>query len=462
MARASALLQADKRVSVVIAPQPGVTVSKDGRTSVIQAGANSDANAMVRAADALTGPLAQLATPTVSVHLTGDSALWSHFNNVNHAAMIKSEVLSWPVTMLVLVIAFGSLVAAGLPLMLTLVGLLSAAGALVLSTHIAPISIWALNFAMMFALALGIDYALFLVVRFRAALAASAAHADPRHPATEAIGETMATASKAIAFSGVTVLISLSTVLLVPSPALRSMALGIMLSVGAVLAATLTLPPAVLGRLGPRIDSSRLRLPRALRRTRQSTVPGLDASEHHGHVPARLRGLEHVMHRWGGLLSRRPWIAATLVAVLRALLAWPVTELRTGMPSITIIPADQSARAGYTQVVSVFGPGAPGTLQVLTPAAAQSQAQAVLSADRGVAATIDAGGSAGWTMTQVIPTTDASAPATGATIDRLRHELPSGSLIGGAAAENHDLEKALLARTPLVFGLLYQSDHAST
>ncbi len=265
IARASALLRADPRVSVVIAPQPGMTLSKDGRTAVIQAGAKADANQMVRAADELTGPLQHLATGAVSVELTGDSALWSDFNKVNHAAMIKSEVLSWPVTMLVLVLAFGSLVAAGLPLMLTLVGLLSAAGALVLSTHIAPVSIWALNFAMMFALALGIDYALFLVVRFRAALAARADQPDRHQASIDAIGETMATAGKAIAFSGVTVLVSLSTILLVPSPAFRSMALGIMLSVVAVLAATLTLLPAVLGRLGARVDAGRLRLPAGLR-----------------------------------------------------------------------------------------------------------------------------------------------------------------------------------------------------
>ena len=84
--------------------------------------------------------------------------------------MMRSEMLSWPVTLVILVIAFGSLVAAGLPLMLTMAGLLVAAGALVIATAIAPVSIWALNFALMFALALGIDYALFLVIRFRAAL----------------------------------------------------------------------------------------------------------------------------------------------------------------------------------------------------------------------------------------------------------------------------------------------------
>ena len=439
IARATALLKADPRVSTVVAPQPGVTLSRDGQTAVIQAGAKADANEMVRAADALNGPITKLASANVSVDLTGDSALWSNFNQVNHSAMIRSEVLSWPVTMAVLVIAFGSLVAAGLPLMLTLAGLLTAAGALVLATHIAPVSIWALNFALMFALALGIDYALFIVVRFRAALHSRREDADRRRASIDAIAETMSTAGKAVAFSGVTVLVSLSTVLLVPSPAFRSMALGIMLSVVAVLAATLTLLPAVLGRLGRRVDAGRIRLPRTNR-------------PHH--TPEAIRGLERVMHHWGAVLHRRPWLAGGLVVVVLGLLAWPVTGLRTGMPSIGIIPADQSARAGYEQVTSAFGPGAPGALNVLTPTANQARAIAVLNADRGLAATVPGGTNNGWAMTLAIPTTDPSAPQTGATIDRLRADLPAGSLIGGAAAENHDLEKALSSRTPLVFGLL--------
>ena len=93
--------------------------------------------------------------------------MWSDFNEANKEAMLKSELISWPVTLAILVLAFGSLVAAGLPLMLTILGLVSSAGVLYLGTEIAPISIWAMNFALMFALALGIDYALFIVMRFR-------------------------------------------------------------------------------------------------------------------------------------------------------------------------------------------------------------------------------------------------------------------------------------------------------
>jgi DNA-binding FrmR family transcriptional regulator len=123
----------------------------------------------------------------ITVTATGSSVLWSDFNAANHSAMLHSEIMSWPVTMVILVIAFGSLVAAGLPLLLTISGLAASAGALVLLNRLTPVSIWAMNFAMMFALALGIDYALFLVVRFRAALA--------RHGGVpEAVAETMDTA----------------------------------------------------------------------------------------------------------------------------------------------------------------------------------------------------------------------------------------------------------------------------
>ena len=106
-----------------------------------------------------------------------------------------------------------------------------------------------MNFALMFALALGIDYALFIVMRFRGAFFGTKLSAE------DAVAETMDTAGKAVLFSGVTVLISLTAVMLVPSPAFRSMALGIMLSVIFVLAATLTLLPAVLAKLGPKVDN---------------------------------------------------------------------------------------------------------------------------------------------------------------------------------------------------------------
>jgi RND superfamily putative drug exporter len=287
---------------------------------------------------------------------------------------------------------------------------------------------------MMFALALGIDYALCMVVRFRAALAARQHEPDPVARSVAAVGETMSTAGKAVAFSGLTVLVSLSTVLLVPSPAFRSTSLGIMLSVVAVLAATLTLLPAVLGKLGPRIDAGRLR--------RRSAAPNA------------VRGLERLLHHWGAFVHRRWWIAGGAVVVILAVLAWPVSQLRTGMPSIAILPASESARVGYQQIAGAFGPGAPGMLTIVTPIGQHDGAMAALGDDPGIAMAVPAGESQEYALILAMPTTDASASATGATIDRIRGELPPGSLVGGAAAENHDLETVLSKRTPLVFGLL--------
>ena len=435
VAGAVRLLGADRRVSTVVAPQPGLSLSADGRTGVITAGAAADANAMVRAADALSRPLGALSGHGVSVALTGDSALWANFNSANRSAMLRSEMLSWPVTMAILVIAFGSLVAAGLPLMLTMVGLLVAAGALVLGTRVTPVSIWALNFALMFALALGIDYALFIVVRFRAALERRNVAPGDREGVVAAVTETLDTAGKAVAFSALTVLASLMAILLVPSPAFRSMALGIMLAVVAVLAASLTLLPAVLGRLGPGINAGRVRLGRA-----KGSPSG--------------RGLDQRLHSWARWLWRHPVPAALGGLTVLLLAAAPVVGLRTNMPSITIVPPGANARVGYNQVTAAFGPGAPGTLQVLAPTGRQRAAAGALAKDPGVARFALGGSGHGWTLDQVVPTTGPSTTATGATIDRLRRELPPGTLVGGAAAENHDLQQALASRTLLVFGLL--------
>ena len=238
-------LRADRAVRTVLAPTPGVSYSRDGHTAIVQAGAARDSNAMVQAADRLKGKLTRLTSASVRVSLTGAPAMWSDFNAATRSAMLKSEVISWPLTVLILLVAFGSLVAAGLPLMLTMVGLIAAAGSLYLSTKLMPVSIWATK--------LRAD------VRARARGRLRAVHRAPlpgRVLRLTAVGCGRRRGDdghrrKAVLLSGATVLISLSAVLLVPSPAFRSTSLGIMLAVIFVLAATLTLLPAVLAKLGP-------------------------------------------------------------------------------------------------------------------------------------------------------------------------------------------------------------------
>jgi len=411
--QAAGVLRSSSDVSRVVMPTRQSWTSRDGHTAVIQAGAAADSNQMVRAADDLKVKLDSLSADGTSVSLTGASGMWSDFNQANKDAMMKSEVISWPVTLLILVLAFGSLVAAGLPLMLTILGLVAAAGSLYLGTQFFNISIWAMNFAMMFALALGIDYALFIVYRFRGALTSN-------ETTNDAIAETMDTAGKAVLFSGVTVLISLSAVLLVPSPAFRSMAIGVMLAVAFVLAASLTLLPAVLGKLGHRVN--------------KLALPWARTSEHRSPKFAR----------WGEKVWRHPFAFGIPALLILLALCVPVLSLDTGMPSIKVVPDSDGSRIGYEQVSGAFGPGAPGTLQVVAPSDESAQTVRKLAGDSGIARVMVAGTSKdGNVLIAATPAFDPSDPALGSTIDRLRNDLPPGALVGGAAAENHDLEKAL-------------------
>ncbi|HLI60297.1 MAG TPA: MMPL family transporter [Solirubrobacteraceae bacterium] len=424
LSRVEATLRRNAAVRSVVPPSPGISISRDGHTAVVQAGAARSSNAMVKAADALKGRLAGLSAGGVQVHLTGASGMWSDFNAANRSAMLKSEMISWPVTLGILLLAFGSLVAAGLPLMLTMLGLAAAAGMLYLGTLLTPISIWAMNFALMFALALGIDYALFVVHRFRGAFFGE------RMSAEEATAVTMDTAGKAVLFSGITVLISLSAVMLVPSPAFRSMSLGIMLAVIFVLAATLTLLPAVLAKLGPKVDNV--------------SLPWAHSGEHHS--PR--------FERWGERLWAKPIRYGIVALAILVGLAIPVTQLKTAMPSIKVVPTTDASYIGYKQVQRAFGPGATGPLQIVAPEAQTQTVARVLRSDPGLAGLMPSQSDAGYTLFTAVPRQDPSNPAVGQTIDRLRSQLPPGAVLGGAVAENHDLQGALTAKTPLVIGVV--------
>ncbi|MBM9460750.1 MMPL family transporter [Nocardioides sp. zg-536] len=429
LAEVTRILEAEPRIADVVAPMPGATLSQDGTTAIVLGGAGADTNEMVRVATELKDDVAALSTDTVEVNPTGSSLLWSDFNEANLDAMLKSELMSWPVTLAILVLAFGALVAAGLPLILTLAGLLASAGSLVLINELMPVSIWAMNFAMMFALALGIDYALFLVVRYRAA---RAARPGPEHRRW-AITQTMDTAGKAVLLSGLTVLISLSAVMLVPSPSFRSMAGGIMLSVVFVLAATLTLLPLVLFKLDGRIN--KLALPWA--RTTEHRSPKFAA--------------------WGERLWKRPLVWGLGSVVVLLALAAPILGLQTAMPSIKVLPEDASARIGYDQVQDAFGEGTPGTLQVVADAADAGSVADVLAAEKGIAAAMapmPAADDSDLVLIQAVPTVDPSDPALAETVDRLRGDLPDSALVGGAPVENLDLKAQLDESTPLVIGVV--------
>lgn len=426
LAGVAAEIAGDSRFGDVVPPQPGMTISPDGHTGILVAGANASTDDMVRAVDEHKQALTALSGDGIEVYPTGASALWSDFNKANHDAMIKAELFSWPVTLGIMVLAFGSLVAAGLPLLLTVAGLVASAGGLVLLNQITPISVWAMNFAMMFALALGIDYALFIVARFRDALTRAGS-------TRAAVAETMDTAGKAVLLSALTVLVSLSAVLLVPAPAVRTMAVGIMLAVVFVLAATLTLLPAALGALGGRINAAAL--PYAKRQQHRSPR----------------------FARWGELLHAHPWPFAIGALAVLVGLAIPVLGLKVAMPSIQVVPADAPVRQGYELVQQQLGPGAPGALQIITPAGDAAETARIAAAGDGIAMVTPAqpaGDGSDLAMMQALPTVDPSDGQMGTILDGLRDRLPAQALIGGAPAENLDLQAALNHYLPIIVGVI--------
>jgi RND superfamily putative drug exporter len=211
-----------------------------------------------------------------------------------------------------------------------------------------------------------------VVVRFRAALRAGLRPDD-------AVAETMDSAGRAALVSGVAVLAALVAVMVVPSQPFRTSALGILLAVGFVLAATLTLLPALLARLGPRID--------------RFALPWAGAVQHRSEAFAR----------WGRLIWRRPVVIGGLALAALVALALTGLGLRTAMPTTGVLPADASARVGSERLQEAFGAGTPSELQVVAPARESGRVRVALRHAPGVAAAMPTERRGGLALTRVRP-----------------------------------------------------------
>jgi len=158
---------------------------------------------------------------------------------------------------------------------------------------------------------------------------------------------------------------------------------------------------------------------------------------------------------WAERLWRQPLRYGLAALALLVVLALPVLSLTTAMPSIKVVPPGDASRQGADAVQRAFGPGSTGPLQIVAPRADAARAAATARRDPGIARALPPQpGADGMALVQAIPATDPSAPATGTTIDRLRAALPPAALVGGPAAESHDLQATLSAKTPLVIGVV--------
>ena len=340
---------------------------------------------------------------------------------------------------IVLVIAFGSLIAAGLPLVIALVGLgISGGGLIVLLANVIDVPDWTLAVSGLIGIGVGIDYALLVLTRFRSAMK----DGKDRH---DAVVEAVTTAGRSVLIAGSTVVIAILGLFITGLPYMYGVAISASLAVLVVMVAAITLLPALLSYLGPNVD--RLRIPILGRR--------LDRVEGNGESPAA---------RWSHAVQRRPWTAAIVATAILLALAAPALGMRLGFPDAGNDPKDTMTRQSYDLISEGFGPGANGPLVIaaeLPDAGAKGTINALavdLRDEEGVAYVppprFNSDGTAA--IVTVIPTTSPQDEATSELVDHLRGTvIPAAlgnsgvnALVGGVNAALEDQSTYITDRMP--------------
>jgi len=340
---------------------------------------------------------------------------------------------------IVLLIAFGSLVAAGLPLAIALIGLgISSGGLIVLLANVIDVPNWTTAVSGLIGIGVGIDYSLLVLTRFRTAMKSG----KDRH---DAVVEAVSTAGRSVLIAGSTVVIAILGLFLTGLPYMYGVAISASLAVLVVMLASITLLPALLSFLGPKVD--RLRIPVLGRR--------LDLPEADGHSPAA---------RWSHAVQRRPWLAAITATAILLALAAPALGMRLGFPDAGNDKKGTMTREAYDLISEGFGPGANGPLVVAVempgPQARGdvNHLAAAIREDPGVAYVPGPQFNAGATAAIVtaIPTTSPQDEATTELVERMRDTtIPQATagtdvtaLVGGVNAALEDQSEYITGRMP--------------
>ncbi|MFE7111492.1 MMPL family transporter [Streptomyces sp. NPDC057575] len=428
------------QVARVTDPYATRSVSKDGSTAYAQVSYKVPSSKLEESSrTALQDTVEQARSPELTVEVGGNAV-----NEVPSGGH-SSEALGLAVAAVVLVITFGSLLAAGLPLLTAILGV--GISALAIRVLAEPLGLGSTTsgLATMIGLAVGIDYALFVVSRYRAELARDRSR-------EEAAGHAVGTAGSAVVFAGLTVVIALAGLCVVGIPVLTQMGLAAAGTVVVAVLIAVTLIPALLGFCGRRIGPARPR-------RRGKDKEGL---------PRPSMGV-----RWARFVVKRP-VAVLLGGVaLLGVIAVPAASLKMGLPGDDSKPVSTTQRRAYDLVAEGFGPGFNGPLTVVVQAddgsSAQAPAQSVaeqIDGRKDVAAVgqprlSESGDTA---VVTVVPTASPASPETADLVHTLRDPaLASGSdarvLVAGTTAMNVDvsqkLSDALIPYLGLVVGLAF-------
>lgn len=325
---ALAAIQNDPRVIDITTPYtlpPGAAahiISKDGHQALVTVGLKADTSK--QAVTDYTALRSQLHASTLAVYGTGGPLINNAFNVTLESDLQRAEVVSLPVTLILLLVIFGSLVAAGLPLGVGVLTIVAGLAGTFLLSHFTDVSQYALNIVTLIGLAVAIDYSLFVVNRYRDELASGSSQED-------ALAKTMATAGRAITFSGVAVAVGLSAMLFYQGTFLASMGAAGAMVVAAAIFYGLTFLPALLAVLGTKVN--RLTLPIVGRR------------------PVSGRGLWHRSASW---VMRRPIVVLLPALGFLLLAGTPFLHLRMANADVDALPPRLEARQGYDFLVKNF------------------------------------------------------------------------------------------------------------
>ena len=301
--------------------------------------------------------------PGITVELAGGPAFYGDVQTVSEADLRRSEIISLPLAALALIFVFGSVVAAGVPLVVGGTAVIVALAGIYVVASFTPMSIFVLNLATLLGLGLGVDYSLLMTSRFREELAL---RPDGPERVPEAVRVAVATAGRAVFFSGLTVLLGLLGLVLFEFMILRSVGIAGAIVVGLAVASALTLLPAILTILGPRVDRFAVR--------KVARTPGTDG--------AWSRLARRVMRHPVAVLV--PTLAFILV------LGTPFLHVRFNAPDASILPPEVPSRAAFDRLTAEFGDGefAPLVIAVRTagPATAPANLAALYDYSRRLAA----------------------------------------------------------------------------
>ena len=295
--------------------------------------------------------LAKADLPGITVQYGGTVTLNKEISGQVSTDLRRAELVSLPIVLVLLIVIFGSLVSAGLPLAVGILAIVGASAVLRLLTTFVSVSVFALNLVTVLGLGMAVDYALFVVSRFREEL-------DRQPTVQRALTRTMATAGRTVAFSGVTIAASLASLTLYPETFLRSMGYGGVAVVLLDVVAATTVLPALLAILGHRVNSLRLPVPWMKSNTKADVEQ--PASGQDGTV-AETGGWYRLAHS----VMRRPLVYTVAIVVVLAVMAAPFANVIFGGYTATVLPVSAPGRVVSDTLARDFPSNATNPIQVV-------------------------------------------------------------------------------------------------